>query len=164
VIVAALGCTAMSAQLDPGAWGSDHVGQAVPELIDGEECLFCHRRVIGPSWPRNPHARSPRRTQDDRFLLGNRELRLARPGLLEVRTEAGWDAAKFADQCAGCHASGLDPESKLFWSAGIDCYACHGDATLEHTAPARLPALPRRASGFVRADRFVGLAMKKPRN
>ena len=125
---------ALLAQQSPAAWGADHVGQAVPEYIDGEECLFCHRREIGAAWPANPHAQSLRSDGLDGFLLGARQLRLARPGLLEIRTNTGWDAEKFAERCAGCHASGVDPESKLFWSVGIDCYACHGDTPLEHTA------------------------------
>ena len=128
-----LGFATLSAQQDPAAWGADHVGQPVPEYIDGEECLFCHRREIGAAWPDNPHAQSLRGDGGDGFLLGDRKLRLVRPGLLEMRTEAGWDAAKFADRCAGCHAGGIDPETKLFWSVGIDCYACHGDVPLEHT-------------------------------
>ena len=35
------------ATLDPAAWGSDHVGQPVPEYVDGNECLFCHRNDVG---------------------------------------------------------------------------------------------------------------------
>jgi hypothetical protein len=35
-------------------WGSNHVGQMLPEYMTGDECLFCHRD-IGPTWPENPH-------------------------------------------------------------------------------------------------------------
>ncbi|MDP7204719.1 MAG: hypothetical protein QGH11_04065, partial [Pirellulaceae bacterium] len=42
-------------QNDPAAWGSDHVGEAVPEYMTGDECLFCHRKKIGASWSKNPH-------------------------------------------------------------------------------------------------------------
>jgi hypothetical protein len=42
-------------QLDPAAWGSDHVGQPIPEYVTGEQCLFCHREKIGPSWAKNRH-------------------------------------------------------------------------------------------------------------
>ena len=128
-----LACVGLPGQIDPAAWGADHVGRAAPDYIDGEECLFCHRREIGALWPQNPHAHSLRTEGDDRFRLGARELRLGRPGVLEVRTNAGWDGERFGDHCAGCHASGVDPQSKLFWSVGIDCYACHGEAPLEHT-------------------------------
>src|SRR5205823_2966045 len=47
-------------RLDPGAWGSDHVGKPVPEYVTGDECLFCHRSDIGPTWPRNRHQRTTR--------------------------------------------------------------------------------------------------------
>ena len=36
-------CAAGRETLDPAAWGSDHVGQAVPEYMESGECLFCHR-------------------------------------------------------------------------------------------------------------------------
>jgi predicted CXXCH cytochrome family protein len=41
--------------LNPAAWGSDHVGRPVPEYITGDECLFCHRITIGPGWAINRH-------------------------------------------------------------------------------------------------------------
>src|SRR5262245_22809829 len=43
------------ANLNPAAWGSDHVGRPVPEYITGDECLFCHRITIGPGWSRTRH-------------------------------------------------------------------------------------------------------------
>lgn len=42
------------------AWGSDHVDQELPDYVTGDECLFCHRNDIGPSWPENSHARTIR--------------------------------------------------------------------------------------------------------
>jgi len=47
-------------RLDPAAWGSDHVGQPVPAYATGDECLFCHRLKIGPTWGANRHARTIR--------------------------------------------------------------------------------------------------------
>lgn len=41
--------------LDPASWGTDHVGQPVPEYLTGDECLFCHRRDIGPGFAGNRH-------------------------------------------------------------------------------------------------------------
>jgi predicted CXXCH cytochrome family protein len=41
-------------QLDPAAWGSDHVGKPVPSFMSGDECLFCHRDV-GGAWAINRH-------------------------------------------------------------------------------------------------------------
>src|SRR4051812_3905768 len=40
----------------PTAWGSDHAGQDIPEYVTGEQCLFCHREKIGPSWAKNRHS------------------------------------------------------------------------------------------------------------
>jgi len=45
--------------LDPAAWGSDHVGQPLPNFTSGDECLFCHRDV-GPGWPTNRHGQTIR--------------------------------------------------------------------------------------------------------
>lgn len=42
-------------EIDPAAWGSDHVGQPVPEYVTGDQCLFCHRDKIGPTWGVNRH-------------------------------------------------------------------------------------------------------------
>ena len=41
--------------LDPADWGSDHVGKPIPEYVTGDECLFCHRMDVGPTWPANRH-------------------------------------------------------------------------------------------------------------
>jgi hypothetical protein len=42
-------------QLDPAAWGSDHVNKPLPEYVTGGECLFCHRSDIGPAYATNRH-------------------------------------------------------------------------------------------------------------
>lgn len=44
-----------------------------------------------------------------------------------------WDAERFANGCAGCHATGVDPATKTFSAFGLDCYSCHGDVSLDHT-------------------------------
>jgi hypothetical protein len=44
-----------SGKVDPAAWGSDHVGKPIPEYATGDECLFCHRNDVGPSWSKNRH-------------------------------------------------------------------------------------------------------------
>ena len=45
-------------RVDPAAWGADHVGEPVPEYMTGDECLFCHRKKVGPSWSKNSHQTS----------------------------------------------------------------------------------------------------------
>jgi hypothetical protein len=48
------------AQLDPAAWGSDHVGEPVPRFTSGDECLFCHRMDVGSTWSTNRHGQTVR--------------------------------------------------------------------------------------------------------
>lgn len=48
----------LTEKLDPAAWGEDHVGQAVPEFVEGGECLFCHRGSVGGDWQRNRHSKT----------------------------------------------------------------------------------------------------------
>jgi hypothetical protein len=53
-------------QIDPAAWGSDHVGKPAPDLYGGDECLFCHRATVGSVWQNDPHYRAMR----DKFQGG----------------------------------------------------------------------------------------------
>jgi len=55
--------SARSQSLDPAAWGSDHVGQPVQSFTSGDECLFCHRMDVGPSWSKNRHGQTARDIQ-----------------------------------------------------------------------------------------------------
>ena len=48
-------------KLDPAAWGTDHVGKPLPEFVTGDECLFCHRMDVGPTWSKNRHFQTMRR-------------------------------------------------------------------------------------------------------
>lgn len=61
---ATLAAEAPAADLDPAAWGSDHVGEELPEFATGEECLFCHREIGGP-WMKDPHNRTMRQAEAD---------------------------------------------------------------------------------------------------
>ena len=45
-------------------WGSDHVDLSLPEFVDGELCLFCHRDTIGTTWQDNIHARTIQASED----------------------------------------------------------------------------------------------------
>lgn len=139
-------------KLDPSAWGSDHVGQPVPEFVHGDECLFCHRNDIGPGWQKNAHGIAVRQREDAaemvkklnppadvEFLLGSRNrvryLKKAGYGRFALFSAQGeWEKDKFADRCAGCHATGVDAKTRAFAAFGLDCYTCHGVVDLEHTA------------------------------
>ncbi len=56
-------------RLDPAAWGSDHVGQPVPEYATGDQCLFCHREMVGPTWSENRHNLTIRDVDDQSQAL-----------------------------------------------------------------------------------------------
>jgi len=55
-----------------------------------------------------------------------------------------WDPDRFADQCAGCHTTAVDPATKAFNGFGLDCYTCHGDVTLDHTKDTSLIWLSKK--------------------
>jgi hypothetical protein len=174
--------------IDPAAWGGDHVGKPVPEFASGDECLFCHRSDVGPSWAANRHGRTVRRVEpgtaavvalraapqlkglaaEAEFVLGgdNRQ-RYLRPGKEQGKVELlsvewapsrkgsegkllaterpHWDARKFGDGCAGCHATGVDGAARTFAAVSLDCYACHGDVPGKHAKEPGLAYLsPKR--------------------
>src|SRR6516165_9477420 len=70
--LSSLFCALAAAQQvrDPAAWGGTHAGQPVPEFVHGDECLFCHRNNIGPSWQKNAHGLTIRQVEDAPDLLG----------------------------------------------------------------------------------------------
>jgi predicted CXXCH cytochrome family protein len=171
---------------DPKAWGGNHVGKPVPEYVQGDECLFCHRNDIGATWQKNAHGVAMRQREDapelskmiegqsglsdvakriEYFLGSRRRIRfLKREGfgkfaLLNAQAVLGekgraekiidgekllWDKEKFADRCAGCHATGVDPATKAVSAFGLDCYTCHGDVDLNHTRDTSLILLSKK--------------------
>ena len=170
--------------LNPAAWGGNHIGKTIPEYVHGDECLFCHRNNIGPSWQKNPHGTTVRQMEDapelvslfknfslpqfEYFLGGRKRVRFLKKNgygkfsLLNLQGWLGadtlmdlikptWDNDKFANRCAGCHATGIEATTKSFTAFGIDCYACHGDATLDHTKDTSLMWLSKKRRDDVRA-------------
>jgi predicted CXXCH cytochrome family protein len=55
-----------------------------------------------------------------------------------------WDKDRFANRCAGCHTSGVDPSTKSFSAFGLDCYTCHGVVDLGHTNDISLVFLSKK--------------------
>jgi predicted CXXCH cytochrome family protein len=175
-------------ELDPAAWGDDHVEAELPEYIEGGECLFCHRDDVGHTWAKNVHNRTIRDAEPNgpemaplvanqatrelasevELILGDRRAvrflkRSAAYGhvdLLSVVARAGrnsgrfrldkaddpqWDFAHFAERCAGCHTTAVDPADHAFATVSLDCYACHGDAPVEHANdPSLMPLAQAR--------------------
>ena len=149
--------------LDPAAWGSDHIGETVPEYMTGGECLFCHRKVIGKHWSKNRHQLTIRPVDEGlperwkslkpTLVLGSENLsrylrKSSEYGKLEMTTTekngGDWDAQTFGNRCAGCHATGVDHETQAFSSLSIDCYSCHGDVDLDHTKDSSLMVLSKK--------------------
>jgi predicted CXXCH cytochrome family protein len=62
-----------------------------------------------------------------------------------------WDNEKFGRRCAGCHATAVDASTNSFAAFGIDCYACHGLATLDHSNNTALMWLSKKRRDDVRA-------------
>lgn len=174
-------------QRDPAAWGSDHVGKAIPEYVTGDECLFCHRNDIGPAWATNRHQRTMRKAEPDapelqaikadpqlkefsdkiEWLLGSsNRTRFLKPGAGFGRADllttswappspgkAGklldkemphWEGKQFNDACAGCHATAVEAKTKAFTVPSLDCFACHGDVSLNHTKDTSLIFLSKK--------------------
>src|SRR5262252_7560161 len=50
--------------IDPKAWGGNHIGKPIPDYVHGDECLFCHRNDIGPTWQKNAHGLTLRQRED----------------------------------------------------------------------------------------------------
>jgi hypothetical protein len=173
-------------QVDPKAWGGNHVGKPVVEFVHGEECLFCHRNDIGPTWQNNAHGVTVRQREGapelskmleslpalataakevDYFLGSRHRIRFLKkdgygkftmlnaqavlggkdqPVKLVDQEKLNWDKDKFANSCAGCHTTAVDPETKAFSEFGLDCYTCHGSVDLNHTKDTSLILLSKK--------------------
>lgn len=133
----------------PASPHKDHVGKPLPDYMTGDQCLFCHREVVGPTWQQEPHAWTirpvgvepavPQLPKDATHVIGSplhyRALKLIGYGKFAMLAADGktWQPDVFATQCAGCHTTGVDPSTHAFSAFAFDCYACHGDLTTDHT-------------------------------
>lgn len=137
----------MAGEPDLVNWGDDHVGQAIPDYITGDECLFCHRNV-GSSWPTNPHqttlrnadsglieiqslaSRASDTASEVDFLLGSqRSVRYLKRsqsyGKLDLLS-ASYRPAK--ESPSASRSGSLVDFDKLSWNAetfGDHCAGCH---------------------------------------
>ena len=62
-----------------------------------------------------------------------------------------WDPKRFAARCAGCHTTGVDPQTSEFTAFGLDCYTCHGVVSLEHTKDTSVIWLAKKHANEARA-------------
>ncbi|HKQ89097.1 MAG TPA: hypothetical protein VJZ77_00325 [Blastocatellia bacterium] len=179
--------------VDPKAWGGNHAGKPIPEYVHGDECLFCHRNDIGPTWQKNAHGVTVRQREDapelartleslpalaemakqveyflgsrhrarllkkegyGKFTMLNAQVTLGgngQPAKLIDHEKLAWDKEKFANRCAGCHTTGVDPETRAFSEFGLDCYACHGAVDLNHSNDTSLVLLSKKRRNDAKA-------------
>jgi predicted CXXCH cytochrome family protein len=93
------------------------------------------------------HVRFMKKAGYGKFALLNTQAVLGPTGTVAKWIDLdnlSWDKERFANRCAGCHATGIDVTAKTFAGFGIDCYACHGDATLDHTKDTSLLWLSKK--------------------
>lgn len=146
----------------------DHVGKPLPDYLTGDQCLFCHRNVVGPTWQQEPHAwtirdlgvppETSKAPEGSTQVMGSaqhiRWLKQTGYGQFAVLADDGktWQADVFAKRCAGCHTTGVDPATHNFSAFAFDCYACHGDVQLNHTTK---PEIAWLGTKHVKAPREV---------
>jgi hypothetical protein len=66
------------------------------------------------------------------------------PAALIADGKLAWDKEKFANRCAGCHTTAVDPETRAFSAFGLDCYVCHGEVDLNHSNDTSLVLLSKK--------------------
>jgi Cytochrome c554 and c-prime len=148
-------------KLDPAAWGSDHVGQAVPEYLTGDECLFCHRGNVGPGWASNRHNLTMHTLEPGTPLLSVLKKGIGDPFATDAKIELGGKRltrflkpsemyGKFellsAERLPA--AAGKDGElrntNNPHWDAkafGDNCVGCHATGVDSKTRAASSPSL-----------------------
>jgi hypothetical protein len=73
------------------------------------------------------------------------------PAQLIDHDKLAWDKEKFANRCAGCHTTAVDPETRAFSAFALDCYACHGAVDLNHSNDTSLVLLSKKRRGDAKA-------------
>jgi len=59
-------------------------------------------------------------------------------GTLAPTSDVHWDDRTFAQSCAGCHATAVDPKTHAFSATSLDCFSCHGVVDLNHSGNTKL--------------------------
>jgi hypothetical protein len=151
--------------------GKDHVGLPLPEYTTGEECLFCHRNDVGPSWLQTSHAWTTRPAdqpptveklpREATHVIGGinaymalKQMGYGRFALYSAKSNT-WQTGVFEQQCAGCHTTAVDPKSLTFATSGLDCVTCHGLVPTEHTTNGALAWLGKKHAGTPRLKEAI---------
>jgi hypothetical protein len=149
----------------------DHLGLPLPEFMSGDECLFCHRNDVGVTWLDNAHAWTTRPKDlapqtaalpaDATHVIGGVQAHRAlkqtgygKVALYDAKTKS-WQNSVFEQRCAGCHTTGVDPQTSAFSSIGLDCFTCHGNVPTEHTTQPELAWLGKKHTGSARLEQAI---------
>lgn len=98
------------------------------------------------------HVRFLKKSGYGKFSILNLQAVLAGKAIDKASGDSpSWDKDKFGSRCAGCHATAVDASTNSFAAFGIDCYACHGVATLDHSKDTSLMWLSKKRRDDVRA-------------
>ncbi|HSE98027.1 MAG TPA: hypothetical protein VLD57_07110 [Blastocatellia bacterium] len=81
-----------------------------------------------------------------RFAILNAQAVLGEGGRATIidGEKLSWDKEKFANNCAGCHATAVDSAARTFSAFGLDCYVCHGSVDLKHSTDISLVLLSKK--------------------
>jgi predicted CXXCH cytochrome family protein len=63
------------------------------------------------------------------------------PGRLVAVERPHWNGTQFANSCAGCHTTAVDPKEKAFSAVSLDCFTCHGNVPADHAKKPELAHL-----------------------
>ena len=160
---------------DPAAWGTDHVGEPLPEYMESGECLFCHRDTVGTTWGKNKHNRTIRDAEPSESAMSDAlagttakvfadEVQLILGDTRQnrfLKRSAAYGKLELLSIAAVLSRTGrakLDQRDDLHWDA--DTFAARmrrlprdgrrsGDACLRRDL-ARLLHVPRRCAGRAR--------------
>lgn len=102
---------------DPAALLGDFDAPTVPKTFKKEDILY----TIGSQW----RQRYLTKVGDEYFVLPA-QFNVAAGKWEETPEDKRWKERPWFKECAGCHATGVDPAKKTFKEAGIGCESCHG--------------------------------------
>lgn len=100
------------------------------------------------------HVRFLKKEGYGKFAILSARAELNRSGAAQRWVDAekpGWDKARFAVKCAGCHTTGVNSKDNTFSAFGLDCYTCHGVVDLEHTSDTSLIFLSKKQRADAKA-------------
>ncbi|MBI4688200.1 MAG: hypothetical protein HY756_10570 [Nitrospirae bacterium] len=107
----------VDAKKDPSAVLGDFDSATSPKSFKKEDILY----TIGSQW----RQRYLTKTGDDYFVLPA-QFNVSAGRWEETPEDKGWKDRPWFKDCAGCHATGVEPAKKTFKEAGVGCESCHG--------------------------------------